>query len=262
MPVAALPAQHAAAAPILQVASWNLQSCRRGIPGIVKALKSLDADVVAFQEVDRGTRRSGQLDQVAVLAKEAGFPFFHFFPALDWDIGEYGLALASRHPIVDPRVVHLPVTANIEPRILASAVVLLPTGPLSVNVTHLSHRVSEGKLRVEQVRRIQEVLARDPLPKVLIGDFNDTPGSGMHEAMAGAFEDAFEKAGEGSSGTFPLPLPFSPAVRIDYVWTSKELRAAKASVVETEASDHYILTAKIVLPAATLEAPRATANGR
>jgi endonuclease/exonuclease/phosphatase family metal-dependent hydrolase len=174
-----------------------------------------------------------------------GYPHHQFFAATDWDVGEYGLALLSRHPLTQPRITRLPILPGIEPRILASAVVALPCGPLSVHVTHLSHRPSEAGLRARQVAHIRDVLARDPLPRVLAGDFNDLPGSDAHRGVTAALVDLFDAAGEGAPGTFPLPVPFLPPLRIDYVFASAEIRPRRTHVVETAASDHHLLLAHV-----------------
>lgn len=230
------------------IATWNVQSCRRGLSQVAWQLGTLGVDIVALQEVDRGTRRSGHVDQTAQLAREAGFPYHEFFPATGRDRGEYGLALLSRHPIEQPRVVRLPVLAGTESRVLGCAVVHVPGGPLSVYVTHLSHRPSEGIARRWQVRTIHEVLHADPRPKILAGDFNDVPRSATHRALTRHLVDVFDAAGEGEPGTFPLPFGWMGMLRLDYLFASREVRPLVARVVPTAASDHHVLTATIACP--------------
>ncbi len=230
----------------LRLASWNLQSCRRGLPGIVSRLKSVAADVVALQEVDRCTGRSSGLDQAALLAREAGFAHHQFFPALERDGGEYGLALLSRFPLAAPRQDRLPVPEGVEPRVLGRARLAHPDGEVTVAVTHLSHRIGRSGLRLGQARRILGLLA-DASPCVLLGDFNDVSLSPMYRELTSKLVDLFRAAGKGRGGTHPLGR-LLPAVRIDYLFASPEVVPAAARVERTDASDHHLLVAEVSVP--------------
>jgi endonuclease/exonuclease/phosphatase family metal-dependent hydrolase len=235
----------------LRVAIWNLQSCRRGLPGILAGLKALDADLVALQEVDRCTGRSAGIDQAALLAREAGFAHHHFFPALGRDGGQYGIALLSRHPLLEPRLERLPTTPGIEPRVAGRARLVHPAGELTVAVTHLSHKLGNSWLRREQVGHLLGLLPEGE-PCLLLGDFNDLPGSRVHRALCDRFTDVFAKVGQGPSGTHPFLGPWLPAVRIDFLFASRELELRSARVARTDASDHHALVAEIGAPAASL----------
>jgi endonuclease/exonuclease/phosphatase family metal-dependent hydrolase len=232
----------------LRTASWNIQSCRRGLAGVAEQLRTLEADLVALQEVDRGTRRSGGIDQARTLAREAGYPHCHFFRAATWEPGEYGLALLARHPLSAPRVDPLPSPPGGEPRILASATLEHPLGRLDVSATHLSHRLTDAALRYEQARHITRLLVGPPTPRLLLGDFNGLAGSRMHRELTDWFCDVFAAVGEGDGGTRPLG-PLLPAVRIDYQFASRDLLLERARVLATRASDHHVLVAEVLAPA-------------
>ncbi len=230
----------------LRVASWNLKSCEFGLDAVAKQLAALDADVVALQEVDRGTLRSGSRDQVRELASRAGFSHCHFFKAVDWNPGDYGLGVLSRWPLEDLRTLPLPVPRKLEQRILGSATVRMPFGELRVHVTHLTHVFTERALRRQQVRTILDTLEEDGHPNALLmGDFNDLPGSPMHVEACASLTDVFADAGEGHGGTFPFINPLLALPRIDYAFAGPGLRALRSRVVRTDASDHYVLTAEL-----------------
>lgn len=237
--------------PDLRVASWNLKSCEFGLERIADELQALDADVVALQEVDRGTVRSSGLDQVEELARRAGFSHAHFFKAVDWRPGDYGLGILARWPLEDPRTRPLPVPAKLEPRILGSATVRVPFGEVRVHVTHLTHVFSQRALRRTQVRTILDALDEEGEENALLmGDFNDLPGSPMHREACSALTDVFAAAGEGHGGTFPFLSPRLALPRIDFAFAGSGLRPLRSRVVRTDASDHYMLTAELEAVAA------------
>lgn len=256
------PAFPAAARAPLRLASWNIQSCLRGLRAVAAQLSELDVDLVALQEVERHTARSACIDQASALAREAGFPHLEFFPAVPRDGGHYGLALLSRFPLRAARTERLPTPPDLEPRILGSAVLEHPLGALSVNVTHLSHRITASRVRAAQAQHIASRLASLKLPRLLLGDFNDIARSPMHRELADYFLDVFAAVGEGPGGTHPLgPLGrVLPPVRIDYCFASTELQPLRARVLRTRASDHHLLVAELSLVGADALAPVAVAN--
>lgn len=82
-------------------------------------------------------------------------------------------------------------------------------------------------------------------PLIVVGDFNDEPSGGAYKLMLGSFADAWVRSrakGEGLS--YPAD---KPAKRIDYVFTrqSDRMRARKAWVVSTLASDHLPVVANL-----------------
>jgi endonuclease/exonuclease/phosphatase family metal-dependent hydrolase len=123
------------------------------------AVKTLDPDVLALQEVDRGQARSGGADLTAVAAEAMGARAHHFVAALTgtpggtWvaatgaeqpDSAAYGVALLSRYPVDSWRAVRLsalpapapylfhgarrPSMVRDEPRVAAVAALDTPRG--------------------------------------------------------------------------------------------------------------------------------------
>jgi len=93
----------------LAVVSWNIE---RGVrfAGVLDTLKTLDADVLLLQEVDRYCDRSGGRDVAANLAAALGMNWI--FAGEFQEIGEgtkgrgalHGQAILSRYPITDAGV--------------------------------------------------------------------------------------------------------------------------------------------------------------
>jgi len=155
-----------------------------------RAVAALDADVLALQEVDRNQHRSGRADLARVAAEAMGAVEHRFAPTLDrrsaGGRAQYGVALLSRFPVLEWRVLPLPRRPwwrplprvgdqgarrwrLDEPRTAVVAVVATPQGPLTVAATHLSFLDGWGE---HQLARLVAGLAGAPRPLVLMGDLN------------------------------------------------------------------------------------------
>jgi endonuclease/exonuclease/phosphatase family metal-dependent hydrolase len=125
--------------------------------------------VLALQEVDVRSPRSGDADEAAAVAAATGMCEV-FGESLRWaDGGSYGNALLVRGELRDVEVRHHDVREGSEPRtaILATADVD-GFGPVSVAATHLGFG-GEGR---EQLPALVPVLCRRAGPHVLLGDLN------------------------------------------------------------------------------------------
>ena len=103
---------------------------------LVAACRSLRADVLALQEVDRGVPRSNGADQTSIVANGCGLTGI-YAPARRLDGGEYGNALLARGSLVDVEHVRLPVMPGNEARAVVLARVQVDGTDLSVAATHL-----------------------------------------------------------------------------------------------------------------------------
>jgi endonuclease/exonuclease/phosphatase family metal-dependent hydrolase len=214
------------------------------IPGLADLIRTTAADVVLLQEVDRGTNRSGKVDQVQVLIDRTKFAGT-FGRSLDFDGGQYGIAILARRPIhfnqafdlrVDP--VQTRAGGSHEPRAALVASVETLRGRLQVVTTHLDPSA-------EQTYRLQEVLellnvvrprASEYTPVIVGGDFNAEPTSDVIKRMRDAgLRDAWTECGQGDGFTYPAD---KPAKRIDYLFLTNPLRCTSARVVDTQISDH------------------------
>ena len=203
---------------------------------VASLIESSAADIVLLQEVDRGTTRSGNTDQLATLMRLTGM-HGAFGKSLDYQGGDYGIAMLSRWPITNDEVVPLRIEppqpragGSLEPRIALVA----ETNGLTVANTHFdASRVDTWRAQeVEELLRNAEV--RRPI--VAGGDFNAEPGSRIHERMlAAGMRDAWLECGEGQSLTFPAAQPVK---RIDYLFLAAGATCSSATVLDSDASDH------------------------
>jgi endonuclease/exonuclease/phosphatase family metal-dependent hydrolase len=224
------------------------------VQGVAALIRETRADVVLLQEVDQGTRRSGVVDQPAVLAARTGF-HAAFGSALDYDGGKYGVATLSRWPIAFDTLYHLPVDppqeragGSREPRGLLRSDISSPYGTIIAFNTHIDAS-REDTWRQQEARVIVSTVAdaRRSRPLVLLGgDMNSTPESAVQQIVrTRGLRDAFAECGRGSGLTYPAD---SAVKRIDYLYLTGSLRCARADVPVTRVSDHRPLLVEVLIP--------------
>jgi len=142
------------------------------------ACASLDADVVALQEVEVCSPRSWCVDQPARIAAACDAVAW-FVPNWTRMWGRFGNAVIVRGKVLERRVVDLPTSAAAHPRrALVARVELRDGAPLTVVATHLSERGRgpDGTPEaVHQLRTLLDAVAGEPTPRVLLGDLNLGP---------------------------------------------------------------------------------------
>ena len=142
---------------------------------IAALIKALDPDLVALQEIDSVTTRTGQVDQAAELGRITGLA--HLFGSfMPYQGGAYGMALLSRWPIDASHNLRLP--DGDEPRTALSATVTSPRTGQSVRFVGI-HFYRTDEERFAQATRLEEYLESETSPTILAGDFNSTPGSNV-----------------------------------------------------------------------------------
>ncbi|MFD2145783.1 endonuclease/exonuclease/phosphatase family protein [Mucilaginibacter antarcticus] len=119
----------------IRVLSYNVRHCSPPATGLIDidataaAIKKQNPDVVALQEIDVNTGRSGKLiNQATELGKKTGM-IAYFGKAIDHDGGEYGVAILSKHGLRDPKVYKLPTDESTkgEHRVVLYAEIFYPT---------------------------------------------------------------------------------------------------------------------------------------
>ncbi len=210
----------------LQIMSYNVRHCE-GMDMVVdydrtaSVIVQQHPDVVALQELDSMTGRSGRHDQLGELASRTGYhPVFG--AAIEFNGGLYGVGILSREMPVSTKRIPLP---GEEPRVLLVA----ELEDYVIACTHLdlneAQRLASVPLIVEEAQRWQK-------PFLLAGDWNDTPDSKLLKAMTQYFTVL-----SGDEATYPAD---EPTECIDYVAAFNGCAEAIGSLVidEPEASDH------------------------
>jgi endonuclease/exonuclease/phosphatase family metal-dependent hydrolase len=216
---------------------------------VAKIIKDSRASIVLLQEVDRKTRRSGSVDQLARLRELTGYRGV-FGKTIDYDGGEFGIAILSRWRIASSAFAPLPVegaTATYEERGTLMARIVSPYGIIRVVNTHLDASRTDT-YRVQQAKTLGS-LARaqsDSGFTLLGGDMNSEPSSEPIKILAAAgWNDFFAGCGTGQEYSFPADKPVK---RIDYLLGRSDAKCARAEILDTQASDHRPVLFEIVPP--------------
>ncbi len=210
----------------LQIMSYNVRHCA-GMDLMVdydhtaNVIVQQQPDVVALQELDSMTGRSGHYDQIGELALRTGYhPVFG--AAIDFDGGRYGVGILSHEIPLSIR--RIPLLGE-EPRVL----LVVELEDYVIACTHLdleeAQRMASVPLIVEEAQRWQK-------PFLLAGDWNDEPGSELLELMTQYFTVL-----SSDEATYPAD---KPTECIDYVAAfNGRAEALESHVIdEPEASDH------------------------
>ncbi len=215
------------------------------LEAIGKVIREQTPDLVALQEVDVYTNRSGKAShQAAELAKLSGMPYYYFAKAIDYDGGEYGVAILSRLPMEAMKNISLPTAAETkgEPRTLATAIIRLPHNKEIVFAcTHLDAQNSDTN-RLLQINKIVEILQQEKLPVLIAGDFNAIPSTRIINQV----DQHFKRSCLVDCG-FTVPVN-NPTKTIDFVAhkPAGEFTVSRHEIIDEKyASDH--LPVKVVL---------------
>jgi endonuclease/exonuclease/phosphatase family metal-dependent hydrolase len=225
---------------ILRVMTYNIHvgvgmDKKLDLQRIADVINREHPDLVGLQEVDRGVKRTEGKDEIAELAKmtEMHYAFAH---NLDYQGGQYGVAILSRFPIsaIDHRKYENRREA--ERRGMIRVEVDVSGKTINFVTTHLDYQYEDGRLF--EAEQMLKFLMDIKGPLIVVGDFNEEPSGGAYKLMLTGFEDMWIRSRAEAAGlSFPADKPVK---RIDYVFTrqSDRVKAKKAWVVNTPASDH------------------------
>ncbi|WP_375487534.1 endonuclease/exonuclease/phosphatase family protein [uncultured Jatrophihabitans sp.] len=257
----------------MRVATFNISSGRAGdgrtdTALLGDAVRTLDADLLSLQEVDRDQPRSGGADLTRVVAEAMGAAHHVFAPALFGTPGgrwtaatdhagtepdrgpAYGCALVSRLPLHGVEVLRIPtlpvalplyvpgpglVLVREEPRVAIVAGVETGDGrAFTVVATHLPF---VPVWKQWQLRKLAESLRGRPDPVLLLGDLN-------------LRRDAAVRASGYASLAAALTFPAArPRLQLDHVLLRGPAEALgpvlRVSTPEVPVSDHRPLVVDV-----------------
>lgn len=244
------PLMKSAAPTTLRVMTYNIHH-GEGLDGkldlsrIAELINRERADIVALQEVDKGVRRTAGRDIPAELAALTGLTavFSNNFP---FQGGEYGNAVLTRFPIKRWNNHHYKMLRAGEQRGVLTLRLDVHGRDVVLMNTHIDFRGGDAE-RWQNIGEIESLAAElGGAALILCGDFNDTPGSRVHQRLSETFTDSWATVGVGDGFGFPADKPVK---RIDYIWVCKtgSLKPINAWLTPSDASDHLPLIVEFEL---------------
>lgn len=234
----------------ITVMSFNVQHCCNFLTGkidydvMADAIRAQHADIIGLNEIYGAGEVENFEPQAQRLAEKLGY---HYYFAKAIDVFDkpspYGNALLSRFPI--RQAVTIPVPDPVqrsgqwyESRCLLKAEIETEGGDLTVCVIHF------GLNPEEQVNAAETVMANLPANRgVLMGDFNVLPTDPVLDPIRAQLYDTADLF-EGERLSWPSD---KPERKIDYLFTTRDLRVVSADIPAVIASDHRPYVAKVVL---------------
>ncbi len=206
-------------------------------------------DIVALQEVDGGSLRSANVNQLKHMASLAQFDYSH--QQLNRNLGRLGqfsnglLSRLAPYKIEDHRLPGLPGRGAI------IAHYGHPDAPLVIAGVHLSLGEKYRNIQLDYLRR-QLTQYRHV---AVLGDFNCR----LDHLQCSPFADMDLRSPETGLLTFPS---WAPDRHIDHILLSSSLKATRTEVIDgCRLSDHLPLATEILLPEDVLEAAQHMPTG-
>lgn len=209
-----------------------------------------NADVLCFHEFFECLDPKYYPENVSVIRK-LGYSHYYFRPIVSLFDSTflYGMAIFSKHPILDTGFVPFPKSVHSEG--VAYADIRVNEKRIRLVSSHLeSTRISKRSLltgyddlyrkRLLQAEQLRTVLSTSPHPVILCANLSDPPNSLTYHYVRQDFDDAFLNMGWGLGRTYRF---ISPTLRIDYLLHDKRLKTISFDRSPVAYTEHYPLSA-------------------
>ena len=215
----------------IKAMTYNIRSGSLGLNAVLATIAAQSPDVVFLQEA---WPHDARVDPVPIIQARLK----------NYQMARYQqLVIFSRFPIIEKQYHAVPgrQAGILEAKLDVNG------QPLSLFCVHFSIPVNGAPLdwpreipkmanfRKEQRELLIRLANQLGAPVIIAGDFNTPPRGVLYRGLARQFSDAFKSAGRGFGKTFPAGFPLQ---RIDYFWTSRDVKATRVEVLPSRASDH------------------------
>ena len=218
----------------LKILSWNIW-IKGHFDQIADFLKTSDADIIGLQEVQDG---DPERDIVGFL-KGLGYQYVFAPIGKAWGGKEWndGPAIFSRYKIIDSQKYTLSEQVK---RTAIRADIKVRDKILHVFSTHLVHTHQQpSKEQDEQAAELLNILTSEHT--IVMGDFNVTPNSTGIQNIRNVLVDS-DPSNQPTWSVYPEGCPqCNPQAidtRLDYIFTSKDIKTTNFKVENSRGSDH------------------------
>lgn len=245
---------------ILKILQWNIWY-KENPEDITRTINQISPDIVCLQEVTVNYSQHQIKDIPKYLAKQTGLNC-HFQEAQYWPVENgkavQGNAILSKgafasksHIFVQNKKHENFDDYSREGRILVVGEIEVGGKHLTVATTHLSyqHRFEETQAKLEEENRLLEAIARFDQNFILTGDFNVSPKSNLIKKLSKNLINAGPEFDQNTWTTKPFSYNGFEETqlnwRLDYIFTTPDIKVNKAEIIQTEFSDHLPILIEI-----------------
>ena len=207
------------------------------------------ADVIALQEVDAESKWSGQFNHLDFISDNSAYVCSYHGIHASGRMYDFGTALLAKRPFRDSFTHSFkPSWPTTTKGFSFAALNWNPSGalpePAVVNFVSVHLDFSRRSVRRSQVEEMVAALSQIEGPMMMMGDFN-TDWEAKESSLKSLAEQlnlsAFEPLAEG------LSTYGKKGARLDWILISDDLEFSDYSVLPEVMSDHYAVSAEIVL---------------
>lgn len=225
---------------------------------MLKHINRLDADIVCLQEV-LVYKKGERLTLPALREAMRQYPYTYYDFKIYNSRRQFGNVVFSRYPLINKQTIRYESTSNIS----SQCDVVINKDTIRLIVNHLESFKLEDKdfdidsltaghfkesslnrkltqtsqLRRKQVMQVRRAIHQSPYPVIAAGDFNALPISLVYWTMNLGLRDCFAETSLGRYGSTYHRKGIG--IRIDYIFTSRDLYPLACRVDQATYSDHY-----------------------
>lgn len=236
----------------------------------VEIIQTANPDVLCLQEFNSTIRGNRILSDE--IKSKANFDNYYFAPSQQNDYSAYGQVIFSKYPIINSglikkneygvnRTIYVDVVRetdtlriyNVHLRSFGlqdeeKEFIQNPSGSQGNEETKTRRlgRKLKGAFeqRSNQAESLFAHMKESKFPKIVMGDFNDTPMSYSVNLIGRDMKNAFQEKGKGWGVTHFEMLPI---LQIDYIFCEPTFTVNNYQIVKEKLSDHYPIFADLTL---------------
>lgn len=218
----------------IKVLSWNIWTDGY-FDQVTNFLRSAKADIIGLQEVESDETNSDTINFLEKLG------YKHVFAPVKKDWGDRikndGPAVFSKHKILDSQIF---ILSKEDSRAAVKADIQIGDKILHIFSTHLIHTHQQpSEVQEEQAQTLLKNLPAENI--IVMGDFNATPESSAIKSMRKVLVDS-DPLSQPTWSMYPegcmVCNPQEVNIRLDYIFTSKDLKTSAFKVENSKGSDH------------------------
>ena len=223
----------------LKILSWNIW-CDGYMDEIAAFLDAADADIICLQEVLSNDKTRDVLKHLGAKGYR-----YAFADAMKHDDGwSMGNAVFSKYEIANSAAY---ILSEKESRNAVRADIVVNGTTLRIFSVHLFHTHQKpSDIQVVQAETLLKSVPPDH--SIVMGDFNATPESVAVQKMRATMTDA-DPTDAPTWSMYPAGCdvckPQKLDTRLDYIFTTKDIRAGSFTIGQSKGSDHLPISATI-----------------